>query len=103
MNHQLHAAGFVEEPLENHRIEARQAAERRAARAEGLNELQCRGLVESDGLDPPTPRSARFALQPLLDFLSESRDSRGKLFGAARCLTQPERNGRRLAVRILDP
>src|SRR3979490_2890074 len=53
MNDQLHAAGFVEETLENDRVEWGQAAERRAAGAQVLNDLQSRRLAESDGLDQP--------------------------------------------------
>ena len=100
MNHQLHAAGFIEKTLEDDGIERGQAAERGAARAEVLNQFNSRRLSESDRLDQPPHGGA--ACQSLLDFLSEPRYGRRQLQGAARRLTQPKRNGRWLASRILD-
>ncbi len=108
MNDQLHAAGFVEKTLENDRIERGQAAERRAAGAQVLNDLQSRRLAEPDGFDEPLHGFAGSdarrepAVQAPLDLPIEPGDGRRQLFGARRRLAEPERNRGRLAARILD-
>src|SRR6202030_4691217 len=61
-----------------------------------------RNLVESDGLDQPLHGGARFAVKTLSDLLSEPRYRRRQFLGSARRLPQPERDGRRLAVCVLD-
>src|SRR5476649_1529016 len=98
MNDELHAARFVEESFEYHRVQSRQTAERRLARTQVLNELKGGRLIEPYCFQQPGKRRARFALEPPLDFLPQPGDRRRQFHGAARCLTEPERNRGRLAM-----
>ena len=102
MDDELHPAGFVEEALENDGVERRQAEQGRTAGGQILHQLRSGRLAEADRVRQPRRRRAGTALQPQLDIRSKPRHGRRQFIAAARRLPQPERNGRRLAVGILD-
>ena len=102
MDHQLHAAGFVEEAFEHDRLLRRQAAQRRLRAGEVVDELLGDRRGEPQRLDQPALRSVRAAFELRGDLGTQPRHRLRQLAAASRRLAQPERNVRRLAVRILD-
>ena len=91
MDHQLHAAGFVEEALEHDRIERRQGTERRASRARDTGRAAKRG--RRCAADRPSPvsqstrRARRLRAEALLDLLAAGAR---RLCGTARrCARAP--------------
>src|SRR5205823_9814677 len=56
---QLHAADFVEEALEDDRVEGRQHAERGARRGEIFDDLARRAVVDADRVGEPGERATR--------------------------------------------
>ena len=104
MDHQLHAAGFVEEALEHQDILGRQAAERGKPRRQVFDQLLGRGLGNADLLDEPAQCALSGGVRPEVrgDLGPQARHRERQFVAAARRLAQPERNGRRHAVGILD-
>ena len=70
VDHQLHAAGLVEEAFEHDRVLRRQAAERRMAGAQVLDELLGRRL----GRRPPRRRASRSTRFPVGSSVRRSAD-----------------------------
>src|SRR5204863_4126364 len=56
VDNQLHAADFVEETLEDNRVEGRQDAERGAGGGEVFDDLARRAVVDADFLREPSER-----------------------------------------------
>src|SRR5579883_567254 len=100
MNDQLHAAGFVEEPLGNDGTLRRDDAEHRFAGANVRYRLVGTGAVQR-----------AFALQPLLrrrvvarvDRIAHGAELARKLDRAAQAFAVPKRNRRRRPMRVLHP
>ena len=105
MDHQLHAAGFVEEALEHDRVLGRQAAQRRMGGGQILDQLGCGRLVDADLVHQPAQGAlpGRVGQQACSDLRPQARHRQGKLVAAPRRLAQPERDRGRLAMRVLDP
>ena len=105
MDHQLHAAGFVEETLEHHRVLGRQAAERGMRRGQILDQLAHGRLADAELIHQPAQGAIarRVGRQVCGDFRPKARHRHGQLVAAARRLAQPERNCGWQAMRILDP
>ncbi len=101
---ELHAAGFIEEPLEHDLVLRRQGAKRRVARAQVVDDLSGGRLGETEPIDQPAQgaRSGRVGLQTARDLGPKSRDGGGQLIAPAWRLAQPERQGRRRAMGVLD-
>ena len=76
MNDELHAARFVEEPLEDDRVLRRQTAKSRGARGKIIDELIGRGRGDADFLGEPAPRgrSGRVGTEPRRDLGAQTRD-----------------------------
>ena len=112
MDDELHAAALVEEPFQHHRVPVRQRAERGVGGAEVVDYL-----LGGAGSDPGAIRelarepAAGFGrgglgpgrLEPLREPAEQGADAVGDLLGAPGRLAEPEREVRRLAVRVLDP
>ena len=105
MDDELHAADLVEEALEHDRVLRRQAAERRVRRGEILDQLLRGGRVDADLVDQPAQGARRRpgGRQARGDLGAQARHRRRQLVAAPGRLAEPERNGRRRAVRVLDP
>ena len=104
MDHQLHAAGLVEKPLEDDLILRRQAAERRAGRRQVLDELRAPGFGQAEVLHQPGEaplRPAARRCQTRRHVRPEARHGPRQLVAATGRLAQPERDGGREPVRIL--
>ena len=104
MDDELHAAGLVEEALEHDRVLRRQAAS--AACAAARYSTSCSAAASTM---PSSSISQRSAVSPLGSLRRRAAMSRAQarhrdrqLVAAARRLAEPERNGRRHAVGILD-
>ena len=100
MNHELHAAGFVEETLEDDRLLRRHRTERGARGGQILDELLRRGTSQPELLRQIGKRGS--GVEPRYDIFAQSRHRLRKLIGSPRRFAQPERDARRLAVRVLD-
>ena len=97
---ELHAARFVEEPLEDDRVLRRQAAEGGRGSGQIVDELFGGGCADADSSASqrraPVPEASDS--QSRRDFGAQARDGSRKLVGPARRLAEPERNVRRLAL-----
>ena len=104
MDDELHAARLVEEALEDDRLLRRQRAKRGEARGEIFDELLGRGRDDADFARRASDgRVARtVGAQPRRDLGAQARDGGGKRVRSARRFAEPERNGRRLALGVLD-
>ena len=102
MNDQLHPARLIEEALENDGVQRRQALQRGPPGGEILGELRRRGLIEAHRLPQPARGGVRSGVEPRGDLGAQARHRGGQFVGAARRLAQPEGNGRRLSVGVLD-
>ena len=102
---QLHAADRVEEALEHDPVLGRQAAQRRVRRGQIVDQLGGGRLVQPDLLPQPAQRAApvRFGHQVRGELRPQAGDRNRQLVAAPGRLAQPERNGRRHAVRVLHP
>ena len=107
VQHELHAAALVEEPLGHDDGFRRQSPERRRTSTDVVNSLLGAGTVEAalgrherDGL--VSPLGATIAA-PAGNLLPDARNFSRQLHRPAGCLTPPERDRRRRAVRVLDP
>src|SRR4029079_12907195 len=103
MDHQLHAARFVEEALEHDRLMSRQTAERRVCRREVCDDLCRCSFGDADLVHQPHESGLGAALQSLFDLSTQTRNCYRQLIRASGCFAEPERNRRRFAARILDP
>ena len=96
---------LVEEALEHDRRLRRQRAERSARDGEIVDQL--RGRVRRDAGIVGKLRDGQRPVARLVDtrdhLVAQSRHGVRQLVGAAGRLAEPERNRRRLPVRILDP
>ena len=102
MDHQLHAAGFVEEAFEHDRVLRRQTFQRGQRRGEILQQLLRGRFGDADVVDQPVPRIGP-APQQRRDARAQTRHRRGQFVAAAGRLAEPERDRRRRAVRVLHP
>jgi len=104
MDDELHAAGFVEKPLEHDFLLARQCAERGMAGAEVIEKFLCRRFRQtiSSLSQRKTAFAARIVLQTRREIGSQARDCLRQLVAASRRFAKPERNRRRHAVCIFD-
>ena len=93
MQHELLAAGLVEEALEHDAIDGRHRAEREAACRQVARDLLARDLIDSAMRAQP---SLVFAVQ------SHARQRVAELLGARWSLAEPERKARRNAMRIAN-
>src|SRR5579871_636891 len=105
MHDELHAARLVEEALEHQGLVGRQTAERSARRRQIFDELLGRGLDDADLLDQPADGAVagRIVAEPRGDLGAQARYRLRELVAAAGRLAEPERDGRRRTVRVLDP
>ena len=101
VHNELHAPGLVEEALDHETVERGHGTERGAAHREVVDEHRGRFRRDAGGVDQPRARAVRIvALEELVDALTQPRDLCRQLRGARRCLTHPERNGRRGVARV---
>ena len=103
VQHELHAAGVVEEPLEHERVEGGHRAQHRAAAREVVDDHH-RGLAGDAGdLAQPPARAVGVAeREELVDACPQLRHL-GREFGRPRGrLTQPERHGGRRVAGVAD-
>jgi hypothetical protein len=116
MDHELHAAGRVEEALEDDRLLRRQDAERGAGRGEILEELLGRRTDDADLVlepveNPPLPAVRGLPFPPaggrgfqfFSDLAAQARHRDRQLVAPPRRLAEPERDVRHLAFGIGDP
>src|SRR5688572_25763868 len=103
MHDEMRVAGLVEEPLEYHALGCRQHAERGFRGAQVVDELLRGALAQAELRLEPAHRALEAApVDDLADRLVQSADRARKLVAAARRFAEPERNRRRLAVRVGD-
>ncbi len=103
MDHELHAAGLVEEALEQDGVECRQGTERRARPAARYSTIWKAASGERSTVSVNQSTAAPGCVpESLLDLLAQARDGLRKLVAAPGRLAEPERNRGRLTVRILD-
>ncbi len=104
MDDELHAADLVEEALEDERLLRRQAAERRLAGGEILDELARSRLDDADLADQEIERAGArgIAVEAGGDVAAQPRHCLRELVAAPRRLAEPERDGRRRALGIGD-
>ena len=104
VDHQLGAAGLVEEAFQHQRVLARQHAERGLGAGQVVGELlRCR-FVQAELVVQPGDRGRHAAGVKLRrDFLAQTRHAERQFVAAPRRLAQPERDARRRAVRVLHP
>ena len=100
MYDELHAAGFVEEALEDDRLLRGHRPQRRARGSEVRDELLRRRRSQPKFLRQIGER--RSVVKARHHVFAQPRYRERKLVGSARRFAQPERNVRRLAARILD-
>ena len=104
VDHELHAAGFIEEALQHDRLPRRQAPERGLRGAEVLDELRGRLVGHAELGHQPKPRCAarRIVAEPRCYLGAKARHGDRELVAASRRLAEPEGDGRRRALRVLD-
>ncbi|SAK95147.1 hypothetical protein AWB82_06876 [Caballeronia glebae] len=99
---ELRAAGFVEKALHDERVLRRQHGERGARTRQIIDDLPRRFGIDARRLREPRDRFVDAALrEPRVDLRAQPRDGVRKLVAAAGRFAQPERDVRRLAVRVL--
>ena len=107
---ELHSAALVEEPLEHHRVAVGQGAQRGMRGAEIVDDLlggiasdtdSLHELVHEPGADLPVGGGGAGRLESPRQPSEQVAHAVGELPGASRRLAEPEREVRRLAVRIL--
>ena len=105
MDDELHAADLVEKALEHDRLLRRQAGQRAMGRGEILGQLLGRGHDDTEVVHQPTQGilSGRIVAQARRHIRAQPRHRDRELVAAAGRLAQPERNGRRHAMGVLDP
>ena len=106
MDDELHAARLVEESLEDDRLLRGQSTQRRARRGEIVDELlrgrRCDAAIVRRDSATAARRVSRLVGPGDRRSVAQSRHRVRQLVAARRRLAQPERNGRRLALGILD-
>ena len=101
VDHELHAAGVVEEALDDDALARRQRAERLARRREVAHHLQGPAGVEAGlGREPGRQRLGLALREARLDVRAQLRDLGRELLGARGRLAQPERDVRRTALGV---
>jgi len=100
VNHQLHAAALVEEPLCNDLVLGRNDAQDPLALFQVGDQLAAGLLVNARFVHDPL-LGLGVVIQPLVDAFPELGDFLGQLPGASRRFSQPERDGGRLPLGIL--
>ncbi len=105
MDDELGPADLIEEALEDQRFLGRQAAQRRARGGQIVDELTGRRLADADFVLEPGHGAGpgRIFLDQARQVSAQPRDRLRQLVAPPRRLAQPEWNGRRHALRILDP
>ncbi|MNP12099.1 hypothetical protein D3C76_1043190 [compost metagenome] len=106
MNDQLGAAGLVEKTLHQQRVLGWQGTQRLPRTGQVIHQLFGAGDVQTQGLGQPVERWLQVTWrspQQVIELCLQARHRRGQFGTAPRCFTEPERNGRRLALGILDP
>jgi hypothetical protein len=103
VDHEMRVARLVEKPLEDHAPGARQCAERGLRCAEVLDDLLGGRRVETELRREPSDGPARSNLvDELGERVVEPADRARELVRAAESLAEPERDRRRLALRVRD-
>src|SRR5262245_39321831 len=104
MDDQLHAAGFVKEALQHDGRVRRQTAECCQSRGQVFDELARGRPANSDVFGEPTPRRVARGFGPEArgQLTTKSGYRQRKLMATSRRLTQPEGNGGRRSLRVLD-
>src|SRR3954451_11192564 len=104
MDDELHAARLVEEAFEYDCRLRRQVPERRMTRAQILDQLLGRGLNDTKLLREPAQRggAGRVLREVFCHRGAKPRDRLREFVRATWRLAEPERDGRRHAMRILD-
>ena len=104
MDHQLSAAGFVEEALQRDVLLGGQHAEAGQLRGRVFDDLRRGGCAQRESIAQPAQRGIdALAFQPCLQLRTQPRHRLRQFDAAARCLAQPERDAGRQALRILHP
>ena len=99
VQHQLHPACFIEEPLEHQDLLGGDGTEDLPCRGEILDNRARARLVDPDRVHQPLYRCCRI-IQPVGHILAQPGDFFRQLVGAAGRLADPERQRRRLAFGI---
>ena len=113
MNHELHAAAFVEESLGDNRVLGRHRPENGTAGDDVIDDLFGAGSIDAAFRDQPINRVRGFCgifgnrswksvRCAFADLLSQRGDVMGEFTRASRRFTAPEGDGRRRAVCVLD-
>ena len=101
VDHQLHAAGVVEEALQHDALARRQVTQRLARRRQIAHQLLGAAGVEAGLVDQPLRRRLQFSARAaVLELAAQVRDLGRELLRARRRLAQPERDVRRLALGV---
>ncbi|MNI15292.1 hypothetical protein D3C73_685880 [compost metagenome] len=106
VNDQLRAAGLVEKALHQQCVLGWQGTQRLPRTGQVIHQLFGAGDVQTQGLGQPVERWLQVTWrspQQVIELCLQARHRRGQFGTAPRCFTEPERNGRRLALGILDP
>ena len=100
VQHELHPAGFVEEPLEHERLLRRNDAERAAGFGEVRNDLLGCGMGDARFVDQPLQGRRAACLEQPIDVCPEIADGARELVAPRGRFAEPERNRRRRAFGV---
>ena len=95
VQHELHAAGFVEEALGDDRLQGRHRAEDRHGLGDVADDLLGAAVIDAALVRTSHPAAPRGIVQSLGDLAAQIRDGGGQLRGARRRFAEPERDRRR--------
>ncbi|MNI32170.1 hypothetical protein D3C73_860750 [compost metagenome] len=102
----MSTAGLVEKSLHQERVLRGQGAQCQKRPGQVVDQLLGTGEVQAEGAGQPLEGGLQIAgggAQQLIDVPLQARHGERQLATAPRRLTEPERNGRRLTLCVLDP
>ncbi len=102
VQHQLHAAGFIEESLEHEGVLGREKAEQSLGICQVVNDLMGRRPRDADTVHEPPDGRVRI-VEARLDVGAQPSDSPGQFGAPGRRLPEPERNVGWLALGVRHP
>ncbi len=105
MDDQLGAAGGVEKALHDQRVLGRQGTKGQARAGQVIEDLFGAGVVQAEAGGEPVLSGLQVAgggAEQRVQLRLKTRHGRRQFMAAPRCFTEPERDGRRLAMGILD-